>query len=247
MDLQLEGRLALVTGASKGIGAAIAQTLAEEGCDVVLVGRSLENLEIRAAAISQSTGRRISIEAADISRPDGVEIVAANWGHADILVNNAGAIPGGRIGEVNDTAWRDAWDLKVFGYINLIRLIFPKMAERKHGTIVNVIGAAAQIRDPSYICGVAGNAALAALTMSLGSDSHHSGIRVVGVNPGPVATARLLKLQESVPSSTARPFGRPADPEEIAAAVAFLASPKSGYTTGTVLTIDGGISARAAA
>jgi NAD(P)-dependent dehydrogenase (short-subunit alcohol dehydrogenase family) len=246
MELGLGGRLALVTGASKGIGASIALLLAKEGCDTVLVSRSASDLAIAADRIAGETGREVTPFPADLSLPEEVQRVARTWGSADILVNNAGAIPGGRLEDINDAQWRAAWDLKVFGYINMTRDMLAAMSARGDGVIVNVIGAAAQIRDPTYICGVAGNAALTAFTMSLGSDSHRHGVRVVGVSPGPVATDRLTQLDKSVDVSTVRPFGRAADPVEIASAVAFLASPASGYTSGTVLMIDGGISARAA-
>jgi NAD(P)-dependent dehydrogenase (short-subunit alcohol dehydrogenase family) len=246
MDLGLTGKLALVTGASKGIGAATARLLAQEGSDVVLVSRSSDDLEGVAAGIAAETGRRATSFPADLSRSDEVARVAESWNGADILVNNAGAIPGGRLEEMDEATWRAAWDLKVFGYINLCRGMFRAMQARKDGVIVNVIGAAAQTRDPSYICGVTGNAALTAFTMSLGSDSHRHGVRVVGVSPGPVATERLAKLEGSVQSSAARPFGRAATPQEIASAVLFLASPASRYTSGTVLMVDGGMSARAA-
>ncbi|MGH6966095.1 MAG: short-chain dehydrogenase/reductase [Phenylobacterium sp.] len=246
MDLGLAGKLAIVTGASKGIGAATARRLAREGCDLVLVARSAGDLEGLARSIAAESGRRATPFAADLSRSEEVLRLSASWAAADILVNNAGAIPGGRLSEVDEAAWRAAWDLKVFGYINLTRQLFTAMQARRSGVIVNVIGAAAQIRDPSYICGVAGNAALTAFTLSLGSDSHHHGVRVVGVSPGPVATERLAQLQQGVSSSAARPFGRAAAPDEIASAVAFLASTASGYTSGTVLMVDGGLSARAA-
>ena len=246
MDLGLSGKLALVTGASKGIGAAVARALAQEGCDLVLAARASDQLQAIAESIAADTGRRVVPFPADLSRSDEVTRLAESWPDADILVNNAGAIPGGRLDQVDESTWRAAWDLKVFGYVNLTRGVLASMRRRGGGVIVNVIGAAAQIRDPSYICGVAGNAALVAFTMSLGSDSPRRGVRVVGVSPGPVATERLLELKDSVKSSAARPFGRAATPEEIAAAVVFLAAPASGYTSGTVLTIDGGISARAA-
>lgn len=247
MDLDLSGKKVLVTGASKGIGAATARMLAAEGCDVIIVSRSREELQVAADKIAAETSRSVVACAADLSQSSEIARVAEQYGDIDILVNNAGAIPGGRLEDIDESTWRAAWDLKVFGYINLSREIFRKMSARGSGTIVNVIGAAAQIRDPSYICGVVGNAALTAFTMSLGSDSHRVGVRVVGVSPGPVATERLLGLQASVKSSAARPFGRAADPVEIASAVTFLASPRSGYTSGTVLIVDGGISARAAA
>ena len=247
MDLELRGKRALVTGASKGIGAATARLLSAEGCEVVIVSRSLEELQQTADRIAAETSGQVAVCAADLSRSSEIARIAQEHGDIDILVNNAGAIPGGRLEDLDESTWRAAWDLKVFGYINLSREIFKKMSARGSGTIINVIGAAAQIRDPSYICGVVGNAALTAFTMSLGSDSHRVGVRVVGVSPGPVATERLVGLQSSVQSSAARPFGRAAESLEIASAVAFLASSRSGYTSGTVLMVDGGISARAAA
>jgi NAD(P)-dependent dehydrogenase (short-subunit alcohol dehydrogenase family) len=246
MDLGLAGKVAIVTGASKGIGAATASALASEGCDVVLVARSADDLSRTAGTIETETGRRATPFVADLSDPQEIGRLAEQWSHADILVNNAGAVPGGRLDEVDEATWRTAWDLKVFGYINLTRALMPAMQARRSGTIVNVIGAAAEIRDPSYICGVTGNAALTAFTKSLGSDSHRHGIRVVGVSPGPVATERLRRLEkDAVGSAAVRPFGRAAEPHEIACAIAFLASPASGYTSGSVLMVDGGMSARA--
>lgn len=246
MDLGFAGQQAIVTGASKGIGAATARFLAREGCDVVLVARAEASLVALAHSIREETGRQAIPFAADLSRSDEIARIAAHWSNTNILVNNAGAIPGGRLEDIDEAAWRAAWDLKVFGYINLTRALFAAMSARGSGVVVNVIGAAAQIRDPTYICGVVGNAALTAFTMSLGSDSHRHGVRVVGVSPGPVATERLLRLQENTASSHARPFNRAASPDEIAAAIAFLASPASAYTSGTVLMVDGGLSARAA-
>jgi 3-oxoacyl-[acyl-carrier protein] reductase len=246
MDLGLRGKLALITGASMGIGAAIASTLATEGCDVVLVSRWSDRLNAAARSIADQTGQRAIACTADLSLSTEVERVACEWGNADILVNNAGAIPAGRLEELDEETWRKAWDLKVFGYINLIRRVYPSMRARRDGVIVNVIGAAAQIRDPSYICGVAGNAALTAFTLSLGSDSHRDGVRVLGVSPGPVATERLKTLGK-LGGSAAWPFGRAATPAEIADAVAFLASPRAGYISGAVLMADGGLSARAQA
>lgn len=246
MDLQLSGKSAIVTGASKGIGAATARVLAQEGCDVVLVARRKDSLEQVAQSIMVESGRRTHVFAADLSQSAEVVRLAQAWGGADILINNAGAIPRGALHEIDEATWRTAWDLKVFGYINLTREIFAAMRRRGSGVIINVIGAAAQIRDPGYICGVTGNAALTAFTMSLGSDSHTYGIRVLGVSPGPVATERLVTLEKSGLMNANRPFGRAALPQEIASAIAFLASPASNYTSGTVLMIDGGISARAA-
>lgn len=247
MDMGLEGRTALVTGASQGIGAAAARQFAEAGCDVVLVARSEAKLRKVADDIMATTGRKATVLAADLSSSTEIDRLVAATAPVDILVNNAGAIPAGHLDDIDEQTWRQAWDLKVFGYINLTRLMLPRMVDQGHGVIVNVIGAAAQIRDPSYICGVAGNAALTAFTMSLGSDSHRHGVRVVGVSPGPVATERLARLQSSIGTTDSQPFGRAADPDEIASAIVFLASPRSGYTTGTVLMVDGGLSARSVA
>jgi NAD(P)-dependent dehydrogenase (short-subunit alcohol dehydrogenase family) len=251
VDLHLAGKRALVTGASKGIGRAIALTLAEEGCDLVLVSRDAEALA-RAADAARGV-RQVAVQAipADLSRHDEVLRVADEAGALDVLVNNAGAIPPGDLLAVNDATWRAAWDLKVFGYIGLARALYPRLKERA-GVIVNVIGAAGEWFDPNYIAGSAGNAALMAFTRSLGKAAPKDGMRVVGVNPGPVATDRIeMLLRARAARDLGDPerwrefhksmaFGRPASVEEIASAVAFLASPRSGYTTGTILTIDGG-------
>ena len=164
-------------------------------------------------------------------------------------MNNAGAIPPGDLLQIEDSAWRKAWDLKVFGYINLIREFYPMLKER-NGVVVNVIGTSGERAEPNYIAGSSGNAALMAFTRGLGSTSPSDGVRVVGVNPGPVSTERIEKLLRAGAQRmfsdesrwqerySAMPFGRAATPEEIANAVVFLASPRSSYTSGTILTID---------
>ena len=252
MDLGLAGMRALVTGGSKGIGRAAAAALAAEGVGLALVARGAEGLEAAAAAIRARSQVPIETIAADLSRQAEIERVAAAVATPDILVNNAGAIPPGGLATVDNAAWRAAWDLKVFGYISLSRLIHAGMAERGSGVIVNVIGAAGEKFDPEYIAGSAGNAALMAFTRALGRASPAHGLRVVGINPGPVETERMEMLQRARAERSfgdagrwreffARmPFGRPATPEEIGAAVAFLASPLSAYTNATILTIDGG-------
>jgi 3-oxoacyl-[acyl-carrier protein] reductase len=259
MDLKLAGKTALITGASKGIGRAIAEMMAAEGCNVVIAARSAEGLAAVKGAIAQKSNVRVDTVVADLSDSRNVDKLAREYPAIDILINNAGAIPGGSLLAVDEATWRKAWDLKVFGYVNMCRAFYALMKPRKAGVIINIIGNAAVTHDPEYICGVAGNASLMAFTQSLGSVSVKDGIRVVGINPGPVATDRLVNLMKRKAKDRTGsednwqeilktlPLGRGATPEEIAAMTAFLASSYSGYTSGSVVEIDAGLSARAMA
>ncbi len=251
MDLHLGGKRALVTGGSRGIGRATAELLAEEGCDVVLAARDPVALSEAAERVRARRQVNVSTIAADLSREDEVLRVAAEAGEIDILVNNAGSIPPGTLAGIDNEVWRRAWDLKVFGFIGLCRAMYAGIGSRG-GAIVNIIGSAGERFDPNYIVGSTGNAGLMAFTRALGRASTADGLRVVGINPGPVATTRMEMLLRRRAETTLgdadrwaelceqMPFGRAASPEEIASAVAFLASPRSGYTSGTILTIDGG-------
>ena len=171
MDLKLAGRTALITGSSKGIGRATAEILAGEGCNVILVARTAADLDAAKSAIVRKANVRVDTVAADLSDSANVNRLAQDYPGIDILVNNAGAIPGGTLLDVDEAKWRTAWDLKVFGYVNMCRAFYALMKQRKAGIIINVVGNAAQTHDPEYICGVAGNAALTAFTQSLGSVS----------------------------------------------------------------------------
>jgi NAD(P)-dependent dehydrogenase (short-subunit alcohol dehydrogenase family) len=242
MELNLKGKRALVTGGSKGIGRACAQVLAAEGCTVLVAARNPE------------PGPQA--KAIDLSQRGAPEALAQWAGELDILVNNAGAIPGGDLLKVDEDTWRRAWDLKMFGYINLTRQVYARMKQRKRGVIVNIIGNAGEKLDASYIAGSTANAGIMAFTRALGGASHADGIRVLGINPGPVSTDRLKSLfrqraetkfgdaERYAELFSGMSFGRPATPEEIAWAVAFLASDRSAYTTGCILSIDGGLAAR---
>jgi 3-oxoacyl-[acyl-carrier protein] reductase len=259
MDLKLAGKNALITGGSKGIGRAAAEILAGEGCNVIIVSRSADGLATAKSAIAQKTNVRVDTVAVDLSVSANVDRLARDYPGIDILVNNAGAIPGGTLLGVDEVTWRKAWDLKVFGYINMCRAFYALMKARQAGVIINVVGNAADTHDPEYICGVAGNAALTAFSQSLGSVSAKDGIRVVAISPGPVTTDRLIglmkkKAQDRTGSADnwkdllkPLPFSRGATPEEIGAAIAFMASEHSSYTSGSVVTIDAGLSARATA
>lgn len=255
MDLNLTGRTVLITGASKGIGAAAAEVFAEEGCHLILAARSGPALE----ALCERLRRQHQIQAraipTDIRDPAQLGALAEAGKDADILVNNAGDIPGGTLEAVDEERWRHAWELKVFGYINLTRAIYAHMKARGRGVIINDIGAAGERMDAGYIAGSAGNAALYAFTRALGGRSLRDGIRVVGVSPGPVETDRIVTLMKAAAQrrfgDEARyrelmanyPLGRPAHPREIADLMAFVASDRSAYTTGVIFTVDGGLSA----
>ena len=251
MNLELAGKRVLITGGSKGIGRATAFTLAEEGCDLVLAARDPAALAATAEAVRSRHQVAVETIPADLSQQADLERLAATAGAIDVLVNNAGAIPPGTLLTVDNETWRRAWDLKVFGFIGLTRAMYPGLKTRAGG-VVNVIGAAGEQMDPNYITGTAGNAALMAFTRALGRAAPADGMRVVGINPGPVATDRMTMLLRHKAESTLgdaerwqeltrhMAFGRAAHPEEIASAVAFLASPRSGYTSGTILTINGG-------
>ncbi|NKX54462.1 short-chain dehydrogenase/reductase [Arthrobacter mobilis] len=251
MDLQLRGKKALVTGASQGIGRETAVVLAEEGCSLLLASRNAERLEEAAHAIRAAHGVPVETVAADLSVEAGRQRVVAAAGQLDLLVNNAGAIPSGSLQEIDNETWQRAWELKVFGYISLSRSLYAGLKARS-GVIVNVIGSAGEAFPPDYIAGTTGNAALMAFTRALGKEAARDGMRVVGINPGPVSTPRREHKSRARAErefgdagrwreyDAALPYGRAALAREIAGAVAFLASPRSGYTNGTILTINGG-------
>lgn len=256
MQLELAGHTALITGASKGIGLACAEVLAEEGCHLHLAARTAAALDHAAARLRERFGVRVTPHALDLGSTAAMERLADAASDADILVNNAGDIPAGPLAQVSDAALRAGFDLKVFGYITLTRAFYPRMKARGGGVIVNVIGNSGENWDASYFAGSTGNAALMSFTKAIGGRSLDDGIRVVGVNPGPVATDRMIKIMRmkavDMLGDEARweelfakyPGGRPATARETADLCAFLASPRAGYITGTVVTIDGGISAR---
>ena len=162
MDLKLRGKRALITGASKGIGRAIAEALAAEGCNVALAARGEKSLEEISGILREKWQIAATTHVVDLSKSSDQNRLVDECRDINILINNAGAIPAGEIDEFEEEAWRQAWDLKVFGYINLCRAFFREMKAIGDGVIINVIGTSGQRMNPMYIGGSVGNASLMA-------------------------------------------------------------------------------------
>ncbi len=252
MDLKLKDKHVMVTGGSKGIGMAIALSFAKEGAIPTLVSRSQSSLDEACARIYAQTGIKAHSVSLDLGAAGSAKTLAAQCGSVDILVNNAGAIPGGNLLDIGEEKWRQSWELKLFGYINLTREVLPMMQERKHGVIANIIGMAGAAPRSAYICGSTANAALIAFTQALGASSQAHGVRVFGINPSPTKSERMegmLRAQAAQKFSdperwmeltTQMPFGRMAEPQELADLTTFCCSPLSSYLSGSVINVDGG-------
>ena len=256
MNLELNGLTALVTGASRGIGFAVAQAFAREGCHLHLAARTAADLETARTSILAESKVNITCHALDLGVSANINELAKRCGDVEILVNNAGGIPSGHLLDIDEARWRAAWELKVFGYINLTREIYRGMCARKRGAIVNVIGVAGERLRQDYITGSTGNAALMAFTKNLGGESVDHQVRVVGINPGQIETDRLrVRLEKRAQKELGDknrwlelvedpPLGRLARPDEVADAVLYLASARASYISGTILTVDGGRAVR---
>ncbi|HTR62677.1 MAG TPA: SDR family oxidoreductase [Candidatus Binataceae bacterium] len=253
MDLELRGKTAIVTGGSKGIGRAAALRFVQEGASVLICARGKEALDEAAAAARKAVeGARVEIAAANLTKSEDirrvVEQAASAFGHIDILVNNAGSARPGEFLKITDEMWQEDFELKFFGYVRMAREVMPHMARRHSGTIVNVIGTGGLRPSAGYMVGGAANAALNHFTKALADEGAKHGVRVVGINPGPILTERLQLFTERASRgrdldevySRMTPLGRPGKPEEVGDLIAFLASPRAAFIHSANITIDGG-------
>jgi 3-oxoacyl-[acyl-carrier protein] reductase len=256
MELHLKGRSALITGGSRGIGYGVAEGLAAEGCNLHLASRSADSLDAARKKIVAAYGVKVDIHPLDLSTRDNAVKLVKACGSVDILINNAGAIPQGSLTGMDDKLLREAWDLKLFGFINVAREIYGDMCARKSGVIINVAGTAGERPVAGYIAGSMANAALMAMSRALGAESVDFGVRVIAVNPGATETDRQVVRWKARATkelgdenrwrelTTGFPLGRLATLDEVASTIVFLCSPRSGYTSGCVVTVDGGASWR---
>ncbi|MEI7849196.1 MAG: SDR family oxidoreductase [Chloroflexota bacterium] len=252
MDMDLSGKVAVVTGASRGIGRAIAIALAAQGVRLVLAARSADLLE----QLARSLPTESLVQAVDLRYPDAPDAViaaaSARFGQLDLLVNNAGATKRGDFLSLSDADWADGYALKLFGAMRCSRAAWPLLVS-SHGNIVNIVGIGGRTGSAEFTIGGSVNAALLNLTKSLADRGVKDGVRVNAINPGSIATERLQtrirsfaaeqQLDEAqAAQAMAKSMGisRFGNPQEIANAVVFLASPLSSYIHGAVLDIDGG-------
>lgn len=257
MNLDLGGKTALVTGASLGIGRAIAQELAQEGVNVAVNARDGERLATVAEAIAKATGARVVAVAGDMGVAGDitrvVESVRREFGRIDILINNAGSSPAGRIHDVSDETWFKSLTLKPMGYVRCARAVIPDMRRRRWGRIINVIGRSGHQPRPWYLVGGAANASLLNFTKALADELAPDNILVNGINPGPVQTPRWddhiaqgAKTNQAAADAVLAqmiatvPLGRVGTPEEVSGMAAFLCSERASFITGALINIDGG-------
>ncbi len=238
--MTLEGKRALVTGATSGIGRATAEALAKEGATVLLSGRD----QARGAAVVteiERAGGKAEFIAADLSTDAEVAALADRAGEIDILVNNAGIFPGGPTHEIDRVTFDDTFQVNVKAPFFLTASLAPRMAQRGEGAIINVTTMVAEFGLPGLSLYGASKAAVALLTKAWAAEYGPQGVRVNAVSPGPTRTPGTAAMGDGFEAIAATiPLGRAADPAEIAEAIVFLASDRASYMNGAVVPVDGG-------
>ncbi|GIW06954.1 MAG: short-chain dehydrogenase [Dehalococcoidia bacterium] len=248
MELNLRGSVALITGASQGIGAATAEAFAREGAHLVLSARQAEQLMSLAGRLKQAYGVETLVVPADLRSEAAVKHVVmaayAQFGRIDVLFNNAGANRRGGPLELDDAAWQADQELRPLGYVRFCREVLPSMIAARRGVIVNNLGYAGRTVLEDYVAGSSAVGGLINFTKMLAEQVARHGVRVVGVHPGPIDTPRLAHWTEDelrrIVSTI--PLGRLGRPEEVADLVVFLASERAAFITGACFLIDGGAS-----
>ena len=259
LDLGLSGKTAIVTGGSRGIGLAAAKALFTEGASVVIAAN--DKIEEAKASIRQLSGKDRESEVLavelDLTKAESVKLVVKSaidhFGKIDILVNCAGAARAGSFLELSDQDFLDAWNLKLLGYIRMVREVVPYMIQRKDGRIVNIIGAAGRTPPATFLTGSTANAALINFTRGISKELAQYQIRINAISPGPaeteratllceqIAQARNISVEEAIAESVSSiPLGRMIKPTEIATLVLFLVSNLAAAITGVEILIDGG-------
>ncbi|WP_419898671.1 SDR family oxidoreductase [Roseomonas sp. USHLN139] len=249
--MMFSGQSALVSGASRGIGLAIARRLAAEGARVLLVARSAAALQAEAAALPGAAAFATDLAAPGAAAQAVAEAVR-QFGRLDLLVHSAGATPRGDFLSLDDDAWQQGFALKLFGGAGLCRAAWPHL-QAASGRIVLIAGVGGRVASADFAVGGAVNAALANLTKALADRGVRDGVRVNAINPGSIRTDRLTGRIATVQQeqgldaeaaaaalAAATGVARFGEPDEIAAATAFLLGPEASYIQGSVLDVDGG-------